>query len=218
MQPKQITTAVLTNDANGICVDQTTAGAADLNINGADATGGVATAAEAQIISIEGAGNSSGITLTVYGDDSDGNATTEIITGPNAGTVTSAQYFKTVTKITASGAVTGDVEIGWLAASGMATRTIPTNYWQSPFSLTLDFHEPVTGATVTCQYSVDDPLGTDFVPFQETTSWNDVTGFDALTADGSANLAFSVRAIRFIQTIGTTTATARFTAIQGWSH
>ena len=87
MKPIIVTTVALTEDANGIAVDQTTAGAADLDLDGVLVTGGIATAAETQSVSIEGAGNSSGITFAITGTDPDGNTLSESITGPKAGTL-----------------------------------------------------------------------------------------------------------------------------------
>ena len=68
MRPQVFTTTALTNDANGIFEDQTTAGAATLTLNGALVESGVAycygltgTNAQGQLIAIEGTGNNSGI-------------------------------------------------------------------------------------------------------------------------------------------------------------
>ena len=77
---KQIDIAVLTNDANGIAEDQTTSGAADLSLDGALVSGGIATTTNstAQMVAIEGTGNNSGITFTITGTDPNGQAHSEV--------------------------------------------------------------------------------------------------------------------------------------------
>jgi len=62
------------------------------------------------------AGNDSGITFTIVGitvaDALTGNSTTEVVTGANANTADSSNFFAKVTSITASGASAGNVSIG----------------------------------------------------------------------------------------------------------
>jgi hypothetical protein len=120
IKPKRIFFTPHTPDPNGVCVDQQTAGAADLDLDGADVTGGVAsfhdTATEygrvGYRLSIESAGDLSLVTFTVTGTDAEGNAQSEDVTGPNATTVESTKYFRTVTSIAVDAAVGTDVEIG----------------------------------------------------------------------------------------------------------
>lgn len=211
---KQISLPVLTNDANGICEDQTTAAAGALTLDGALVSGGVATAAAAQIIAIEGTGDNSGITFTITGTCADGHSRTEVVTGANNGTAKTTNYFKTVTGIVASGAVTGNVEIGWLAADGMATATVPLNIRQEDFLVTVGFNELVDGMTASAQYSLDNPFDSTKTPFQDNAQWVEVTNMSGVTADATTTIAFPVRAIRFIESTGTATATATCTLIQ----
>ena len=124
MRPQIITTIALTDDANGIFEDQTTAGAADLSLDGALVASGVAycygealpTAKQGQLLAIEGTGNNSGVVATITGTFG-GGAQVEELTLANNGTATSANYWTTVTNIAVDGAVTGNIEGGWLAAS-----------------------------------------------------------------------------------------------------
>ena len=215
MRPKLLLIPVLTGDANGICVDQTTAGAADLSLNGALVTSGVATAAAAQIVAIEGTGNSAAVTFAITGTDADNKTVTESIAGPNNGTVKTTGYFLTVTGIAVSGAVDGNVEIGWLVADGMSTKTIPLNYLQNGFAATLDFNLTAGTMTVTVQYSVDDPQIAYTNSYQTDANWQGTTGLTGITADAISNLAFPVMAVRLIQTIGSATGAAKHTVIQG---
>lgn len=66
-------------------------------------------------IVITSAGDDRGITFTVVGykvGDMIGQATTEVLTGANASTVTSTNYYASIVSITASGASAGNVKIG----------------------------------------------------------------------------------------------------------
>ena len=212
MRPKTISTVTLTDDANGIAVDQTTSGAADLSLDGALVTGGVATAAEAQIVSIEGTGNNSGITFTVTGNDADGQEQSEAVTGANNGTAVTVAFFKTVNQIATSGAVTGNVEVGWLEADGAVTRSIVTNWRNSPYNQAL--LTVITGTlTYTVQHTEDAPEGTFTNTFSTDAEWRSTTGLTALTATDEGNIAFPVRAVRLIITAYTSGTTA-LTSIQ----
>lgn len=103
-----------TADRDGIAEAQTLSGAETLTLDGAWAdqgTEGVYSAPHARLITIYGANNESGVTFTLTGTDKDGDAQTEALTGPNAGTVTSTGYYSSVT-VSSDGATTGDVEVG----------------------------------------------------------------------------------------------------------
>jgi hypothetical protein len=71
-------------------------------------------------VSITTVGDSSGRTFTIVGHamgTATGVVTTEVVTGPNATTVYSTNYFDTITSITPSGATTGNLSIGVLGTS-----------------------------------------------------------------------------------------------------
>ena len=221
----KISLPVLSNDANGICVDQTTGAAGSLTLDGALVSGGVATATAAQIISIEGAGNSATVVFTITGTDADGNSRSEDVTGLNANTVTTTGYFKTVTAISVDAAITGNAEIGWLAADGMVTKTVPLDYRQNGFAATVGFNELVTGMTLSGQYTLDDPQDSSLTSFQDSAWWVAITSTEAnsvtlsgVTADAVSNLSSPVRAVRFIETVGSTTATGTVYVLQGNTH
>jgi len=66
-------------------------------------------------IDITSAGNDTGITFTIVGHkvgDLTGTATTEVVTGANAGAATSTNFYAYIESITASGASAGNVKIG----------------------------------------------------------------------------------------------------------
>lgn len=99
-------------DADGVCQAQTTAGAGNLTLNGALASGGVATFGEQQRVTLYSAADLSALTFTVYGTTKVGDSISEAIAGPNAGTVTTTANFKTVTQVAVDGAVGTNVTVG----------------------------------------------------------------------------------------------------------
>lgn len=99
-------------DADGVCQSQTPSGAGNLTINGAQASGGVASFTAARQITIASSSDISNRTFTITGTDAAGNALVETITGPNNATVTTTGYFKTVTQIAISGAAAGALTVG----------------------------------------------------------------------------------------------------------
>ena len=109
-------------DPNGICAAQTTSGAADLSLDGAQVTSGVAADGSnmASTVTITSAGSDeSGDAFEVVGTDSNGDAQTESsITGPGtSATVTTTAAFLTVTTVSVDGALTGNVTVGFTATS-----------------------------------------------------------------------------------------------------
>jgi len=77
----------------------------------------------AQTVTVTSSANNSGITFTVVGKDADGVAqTSAATTGPNAETVSIAGTWTEVTSITASGAITTQIEAG--VVSGATTGTV----------------------------------------------------------------------------------------------
>lgn len=143
MRPQVRSISFLVDDANSIAEDQTTAGADTLTLDGALVTSGVAILTQitspggfrpprtndiAMQVTLEGSGNNSGVAFTLTGTDADGKAIIETRQGGNAVAVTTVLFFKTVSAITVNGAVTGNIEVGWLRASGGVTSSIYYNY------------------------------------------------------------------------------------------
>ena len=67
-----------------------------------------------ETITIYSSADNSGRTFDIVGTDGNGDAQTETLTGPNAGTVNSASKYATVTSIVASGSITTDIQAGIL--------------------------------------------------------------------------------------------------------
>jgi len=101
-------------DADGICASQTSgATAGTLTINGAKASGGVATLNSARQITLASAANLADKTFTITGTDANGDALTESLTGPNNETVTTSKHFLTVTEIAFTDGTSGTMTAGF---------------------------------------------------------------------------------------------------------
>jgi hypothetical protein len=104
-------------DPNGISTVAAVGNNAALTINGALASGGSVTLNAGQLVTILSAGNDSSKSFTIVGTDIHGDALTEALTGANAGTATSTNFFKTIASITAVGNPAGNVTAGVSASS-----------------------------------------------------------------------------------------------------
>lgn len=81
---------------------------------------------------ITSAGDDSGITFTVTGirvGDLSNTVVSEVITGPNATTATSTNYYSRVDSITASGASAGNVKIGTTGSLALPRTRIKGLYY-----------------------------------------------------------------------------------------
>ena len=76
-----------------------------------------------ETITLYSSANNSGNTFTITGTDGNGDAQTEDVTGPNAGTVNSANKYLTVTSIVSDGAIVTDIQAGVLG-TGALTGTV----------------------------------------------------------------------------------------------
>jgi len=104
-------------DADSICQSQTPAGGGeqDLTINGANASGGVATFTAARKVTVASAGTDDGRTFTITGTDVNGDALVETLAGPDTATVTTTGYFRTVTQVTVDDDTAGAITVGMSA-------------------------------------------------------------------------------------------------------
>ena len=110
-------------DADGLSVASAVAAAGTLTLGGALTSDGTFTADYARQVGITSSGNDSGRTFIVTGKDANGVAQTEDITGPNATTVESTSYFKTITSIAVDAACAGNISVG--TVDEFVTNTIP---------------------------------------------------------------------------------------------
>ena len=121
-------------DADGVCASQSP-GAGAILINGALATGGVATFGAAQLVRLTSSGNDSGITFTFIGTDADGNPQRQTVAGTNATNTDTTLFFKTITSITKSGNTAGAIVVGNLITSVSPTLRINTGMTPCNFNL-----------------------------------------------------------------------------------
>lgn len=226
MRPQIITTVALVDDANGAFEDQTTAGAADLVLDGALVSDSVVflygtanTVRQGQLLAIEGAGTNAGVDATITGTFG-GAAQVEVLTLANAGTATSAKYWTTITSIAVDGAVDGNIEGGFLTASTtpMALLAFKMDY-MSPWGKASIFTDVSSGATLnyTVQHTADlpqDDYGTS--TWDADATWHDTDGLDAKTATDNGNYNFNVMGSRLIFN-SYTSGTVKFTVDQGHS-
>jgi len=114
VKAKYIAADTTAADADGVCQSQTPAGGGEQNltINGALASGGVATFTAARFITIACAGADDGRTFTITGTDVNGDAQTETIAGADTGTSTGTLYFRTVTQVTVDDDTAGAITVG----------------------------------------------------------------------------------------------------------
>jgi len=126
MRPKHITYTIAPGAATAIGLAQTKAGAGALLINGLLAVAGVATIPIARHIEIACVADESLITFTLTGTDRYSVVITEAVTGVAAGLkATSIKNFKTITGISVSAALTGNVTIG--TAGSLQTGWVPVD-------------------------------------------------------------------------------------------
>jgi len=112
-----------TIDADGLCVNVTSTGAATLSATGALVSSSVGTFDVPRCVAVTSTANESALTFTVTGTDEYGEALVETFAGPNATISYSQKAFKTVTTITVSGNITSSrVDIGSSNKIGLPFR------------------------------------------------------------------------------------------------
>lgn len=130
---------------------QTTAGAGNLVLAASPNFG------QAMQVSLTSGGNISAVNFTITGTDENGNVISEVMAGPNANTVNSVNYFKTVTNVAVSAAVGTNTSVGNTASSCSSDFV-----WDAVNSVAnVGFACVVSsGATLTykLQHSYDDPF------------------------------------------------------------
>lgn len=154
-------------DADGIAAAQAVAGAGNLTLNGALASGGTVTLDVPRAVEIDSsnAGDTTQ-TATVYGTDVYGNAMTETIAFNGTTAVAGQKAFKTVTRVAISAALAGNANVGTTDVFGLPFRVDSRNYcltaWNGAFVTTgtfaaADVTSPATATT-------NDVRGTYLVP------------------------------------------------------
>ena len=202
MKPFEIDVDLETADLDGLAsaVDSSTAAA--ISLDGALISGGTFTSADGlgRIIVIidQSSDTQTDITFSVVGTDAQGNAITEVITGPASGaTVASTKYFKTVSSITPSAAQGGSetVDVGTRGTTLSAvSKCYPLNFRDSVAPVV---SVNVTGTlNFTVQQTYSDLLNN--TDASGTIIWEDVTALASKTADTTASLGVGAHGVRIV--------------------
>jgi hypothetical protein len=208
MRPVVVTVGPLSAaSANAICLSQTPSAGA-LTINGASASGGVATLDAPRRVLITTTGNESAKTFVITGTNLTGNVVSESITGPNASTASSIIDYKTVTSITISATAAAALTVG--------TNTVASSAWVrfdefAPPSISI---QCVASGTVnyTVQQTLDDP-NSPISPVQYTSvSWFSSPDGNLIAATGNiqSNYAFMPTFARILLNSGSGSVTGTF--------
>lgn len=146
--PIVITKSLAAASATNICLSQTPLAAGNLTINGAAASGGVATLDTQRRVLFTFGANETGHTFVVFGTREGGIPIKETVAGTTAGTVATNLDFLTVTQITISAAATGAITVG--------TNGVGSTRWLLPNMHITSFEQQIAVVvTGTVNYSVE---------------------------------------------------------------
>ncbi len=212
MRPKEFDIDPVDADPDGICAAQTPAGAEALTLDGALVSGGSVTLDYARRLAVVSDGNESGETFTVVGTDPDGYSITEVITGPNIGTVESTEYFKTVASVTISGAGAGNITVG--TVDEICTRTIPIQHLSA---YAAKINVDVTGTiNFSVEETYDDVQRPGYAPQSayQNAQWLAISALASKSADTTSTAATNTTAIRLKVNSYTSTAEIQMNLLQ----
>lgn len=115
--------------ANAVCASQSVGAAGALTVNGASASGGVATFDYARTVNIDtSSANNTTQVITVTGTDYWGQAQTEAITCNGTTTVNGDKAFKTISAVSSNAALTGTITVGNNDTFGLPYRVTDAGY------------------------------------------------------------------------------------------
>lgn len=198
MNPVTLTVQFAASVANGIALSQTPAGAGNLTLNGSLVSGGVAvlaTGAKQRQVIITTTADETGRNFTIYGTNYQGQSISEVLAGVNNAVATSANFYRTVTRIAIDGAAAGALSAGTngVGASSIVAPDIAVN----PFNIGVGCE--LTGtANFTVQHTFDDVMNTPM----ENLVWFANSGITGKSASTDGNYAFGVRGIRLLVNSG----------------
>lgn len=189
----RVATSTLFYSISSITTSNATAGNVTVGTNG---TAAIATAGNERQVIITSSADDTDITFTVYGTNAAGNAISETFVGANNGIATSTKYFRSVNRITASGASSGTVIVG--------TNTVGASAWVSLSTMMTPANtdaQVIVSGTVnyTVQYAYDDLQSV-------TTAWDDPI-LTSETTNGQTTWSFPITGVRCKVNSGTGTAT-----------
>ena len=104
-------------DADGLITSTTPGAGGAITLNGAQVSGGVASFGDntARLITVTCASDINARVFTITGTDANGDALTDNITGVNANTVSSSEYFLTVTEVSVDAGTGAAITVGMAA-------------------------------------------------------------------------------------------------------
>lgn len=205
MRPITVTAGPLAAaDADGIAQAQQPA--STFTLNGALVSGGVAQLGAPRRVLITTTADETSVTFTVTGANRAGDVLSEDVAGVNNTSTYTALDFYTVTSVTNSAALAGNVTIGTNGVGGSPWVMLDT--WALP---AVAVQVNVSGTVnYTLQQSLDDPNDPTNPVAAASMVWinsADTTVVGA-TASAQTNYAFAPRFVRILLNSGTGTATA----------
>lgn len=208
MRPVVVTVGPLSAaSANAICLSQTPAAGA-LTINGALASGGVATLDAPRRVLITTSGNESAKTFVITGTNLTNQVVSESITGPNASTVQSVLDYKTVTSITISATAAAALTVG---TNGVAASAwVRFDEW-APSDISIQCTASGT-VNYTVQQTLDDPNRPTNPVGVAAVTWVPSPDTNLIAATGTiqSNYAFMPTYARILLNSGTGSVTGTF--------
>lgn len=212
MRPIQKTITLAAADPNGITTAETPALNADLTLNGAFVSGGIATLTPPRSVTLTSTDDFSAVTFTIFGYDETNTPAMEAVTGPNNATVTSTTNFKTVTKIATDspGTFTTETVEAGAEASGIGTGAWWPLDLYNPNQVTTTSVNILTGsATYSVEYTNEDPWDTTITQLAVA---HPVAALTGASTDQTAFTTTLMRAVRVNFASGT--GTVRVTVTQ----
>lgn len=153
--PSYVTLQLAASSATAVCASQTPGGAGNLTINGASASGGVATLDVARRIVVASGGSDAAKVFTIYGTDRNGNVQSTTVTGV---TSTNSVYtnldFLTVTRVAVSAGTAGAITVG---TNGVASSEWVLDNFLAPFWALAGGITGPTGTQYSLEVTYDDP-------------------------------------------------------------
>jgi len=177
-------------DADGIAKSQTLTGADSLSLDGDLVSGGEFEADYPRRVSITSAGDDSGVTWTLTGYSTDGQAISEDLAGVASAAATSDIYFNGVTIIASDGATAAAVTAG--TVDEIATNTIPIEHQSSAAAMVS--LEDISGTLdVTVQETISDVQNADAIEWYDVTALtNKTSATRSLISKGATGVRFKV--------------------------
>jgi hypothetical protein len=205
MRTVTLTKALLAAVDNAVCASQALGAAGNLLINGANATGGVATLATQRRIILTSGGDDHLLTATVTGTNQYGNPINQTVALTNGGVAATDLDFLTVTQVSVSGAVATVIKVG--TNSTGSTQWVMPSFHLTPFQVTITTQEPDGAVT----YSIETTQDNYWDAANPTTVPRVYVVQSGLTAATQQILDAAVTGTRLTVTSGTGTVTAEVT-------